>query len=225
LRCEGFDKLIHLFLDGRLDQAKERELKEHLSECEICARKLALLESLEGGAKRIEIKEPTQEYWNTFSSRVREKIIEREEKSFAFGLRKALQSIFSFSPLKIKVAAGLISVVLVFIIGKLYVDYRGHEVVPSKKVIRTEEQPQFEIMDFKKEKGFPTPETKQRAPSISEKPKMKKEVAPVGEPERKDLPEEDITGEKEVVSKEEKPPAQPQVAEEAPTRSELLNHL
>ena len=125
MSCGRFDKLINLFLDGRLDESEERELKKHLSECERCQERLSLLESVEGRAKKFGIKEPPQEYWDSFSSRVREKILARKERSPAFGLKKSLESIFSFSPLKIKLAAGLVSVVLVFIIGKLYVDYRG----------------------------------------------------------------------------------------------------
>ena len=57
MRCEKFDKLINLFLDGRLDESEERGLKKHLSECERCQKKLSFLESVEGRANKIEIKE------------------------------------------------------------------------------------------------------------------------------------------------------------------------
>ncbi len=213
MRCERFDKLIYLFLDGRLDQGKEKELKEHLSECERCAKKLALLESVEGRAKKIEIKEPPQEYWDSFSSRVREKILARKERSPAFGLKKALESIFSFSPLKIKLAAGLASVVLVFIIGKLYVDYRGEEILPSKAVIQTEKQPQLEIMEMEKKKGFPI-EDRRKIGSIPEKPEMKREPATAVQQEGKAIPPKREGVEKEALLKEEKITTQPKVAEE-----------
>jgi len=144
LKCERFNKLIHLFLDGRLDKDEESDLREHLSTCEECAQKLALLRSMEVAAKKISAEEPPKAYWDAFSGRVRERIVQREEESFAFGLKKAVQAIFSFSPLKIKVAAGLASVLLVFIVGKLYVDYRGQEIVSRKESMQIQEQPRPE---------------------------------------------------------------------------------
>jgi hypothetical protein len=101
LRCEDFDELIYLLWDGRIDERKKEELEKHLSTCERCKEKLALLESIEKGAKGIKIKEPSQEYWDTFSSRVRERIIAQKEESFLFKFKKAFEGIFTFSPLKI----------------------------------------------------------------------------------------------------------------------------
>lgn len=179
MSCERFDKLIYLFLDGRLDKYQEKELKEHLSQCEECTRKLALLESIEGKAREIEIKEPPQEYWDGFSARVREKIVAREERSTAYRLKRALEGIFSLSPLKVKVAAGVISVVLVFIIGKLYMDYRGEKILPSREVIQTEEQPQIEMGEMPKEIVTPSEGVRERVESISEKPEIeRKPVTP-----------------------------------------------
>jgi hypothetical protein len=224
LRCERFDKLIHLFLDGRLDQDKERELKEHLSECKRCQKRLAFLQSVEGRAEKIEIKEPSQEYWDTFSSRVREKILARKERSPVVGLKKALEGIFSFSPLKIKVAAGLVSVVLVFIIGKLYVDYRGQEILPSKEIIQTEEQPRLDIMEMEKKKGFPIEEGRRRIESISEKPKMEREPATAIQQEGKAIPPKREEDERGALLKEKKIPTQPKVGQEktAPAYAPIL---
>jgi anti-sigma factor RsiW len=38
LSCERADELIHGFLDGELDLARSQEVKQHMRECEICAR-------------------------------------------------------------------------------------------------------------------------------------------------------------------------------------------
>ena len=214
MKCERFDKLIHLFLDGKLERDKERELKEHLFKCEKCAQKLALLKSMEGAAKRIEIEEPHQEYWDTFSSRVREKIMEREEESLAFRLKKALQDIFSFSPLKMKVAAGLVSVVLVFIVGKLYVDYRGQEIVPSREVIRSEEQPQLDVTKVAEKGEVSEAEDRDRAIRPLDEPKREAEFAEVKEAKKRAIfTEQPITGE-ESTAEEMGIPAPPKVAEE-----------
>lgn len=214
MKCERFDKLIYLLLDGRLEKNEESELQEHLSKCEKCAQKLALLKSVEGTAKRIEIEEPQQEYWDTFSSRVREKIMEREEKSPAFRLKKTLQDIFSFSPLKMKVAAGLVSVVLVFIVGKLYVDYRGQEIVPSREVIRSEEQPQLDIMEMEKKEGFPIEEGRKKVRPSLEKSEIGRLPTTADQREGKAIPEKRGESEKEALVKEKKIATQPKVAEE-----------
>ncbi len=214
MRCEKFDKLIYLFLDGRLNQSETEELKKHLSECKRCQERLSFLESVEGRARKIEAEEPSQEYWDTFSSRVREKIIARKERSPVFGLKKAFENIFSFSPFKIKVAAGVVSVTLVFIVGKLYVDYRGQEILPSKTVTQTEEQPQLDIMEMEKKEGFPVEQGRRKIRSISEKPEMKREPATTVQQEGKAIPPKREGVEKEALLKKEKITAQPKVAEE-----------
>ena len=167
MRCEDFDELIHLFWDGRIDERKKEELEEHLLACKRCKEKLALLESIEKRAKEIKTKEPSQEYWDTFSNRVRERIIARKEHSFSFKLKKVFESIFTFSPLKIKVAAGVVSIVLVFIVGKLYVDYRGKEIVPTKSRMDSTKKPAL----------FPPEATKEISPPEG-KVKREKTLAP-----------------------------------------------
>jgi hypothetical protein len=196
LKCDKFDRLIHLFLDGRLEKDEESELQEHLSTCEECAQKLALLKSMEAAAKKIEAEEPSKEYWDTFSSRVRERIVQREEKSLASGLKKALQGLFSFSPLKIRVAAGLISVVLVFIVGKLYVDYRGQEIIPRKAIIRSEEQPHLDVTKVEEKGEISEAEYRDGAAPPPEEPKRERKAVDIEEPKKKATPPgEPISGE------------------------------
>jgi hypothetical protein len=184
LSCEKFEKLIYLFWDKRLEKSEEDELFRHLSECERCREKLSLLELVEGGAKRIPKKEPPQDYWDTFSSRIREKILAREERSLVFRLKKAWENILTFSPLKIKIAAGLVSIVLVFIIGKLYVDYRGREIVPSAPVVRTvEEPPQVIPPQVEKMEEMSKEKDDKKTKSALEKPQMKIKSVPTGQME------------------------------------------
>jgi hypothetical protein len=178
LSCDKYDKLLNLFLDGRLNQSEEKELKEHLSRCKRCQEQLSLLQSIEAKARAIKAKEPPQEYWDTFSSRVRERIRTQEEKSPAFSWKKALENFFSFSPLKIKVAAGVISVVLVFVIGKLYVDYRGEEIIPSKKVAKVQEPPRVEIAEIElEEESSPAEKSEERKPVLDKQEVAKEDVA------------------------------------------------
>jgi len=160
LRCEEFDELIYFFWDGRIDERKKAELEEHLSICNRCKEKLVLLESIEGKAKQAKIKEPSQEYWDTFSNRVRERIIARTEESFSFKLKKIFENLFTFSPLKVKIAAGVVSIVFVFIVGKLYVDYRGKEIVPSRIMMEETKKPTppADLKEMAKPKGMRIPQ-------------------------------------------------------------------
>lgn len=215
MSCEKFEKLIYLFWDGRLKSDDERELKEHLSECERCQKKLSLLELVEGGAKRIPTKKPPQEYWDTFSSRVKEKILAHEEGSLAFRLKKAWENIFTFSPLKIKIAAGLVSILLVFIIGKLYVNYRGKEIAPSAPVVRTvEEPPHMVFPQVEKKEGLPKEESKKEIKSVLGKPQMRIESVPAGQMEEKAIPKEGAIIENKAPLKEAQPLPPTQTEEE-----------
>jgi hypothetical protein len=168
LSCDRFDKLINLFLDKKLNQDQERELKEHLAQCPECKEKLSFLQRIEEKAKRIKAQEPPEEYWNTFSGRVKEKILIQQEKSPSFGWKRFLDSVFSFSPLKIKVAAGVISVLFVFIIGKLYMDYRGGEILPWEKTAKLQEPPKSVVKDIEPEEEFAPMVSEEGAESVPE---------------------------------------------------------
>jgi len=191
LRCEEFDELIYLLWDGPMDERKKEELEKHLSTCNRCKEKLALLESIEKRAKGTKIKEPSPEYWDTFSTRVRERIIAQEEKPFSFKLKKIFENIFTFSPLKIKIAAGVVSIIFVFIVGKLYVDYRGKEIVPILPRTESKEKPALYA---------PKPEKKIAPPvDLKDKAKAKEVVIPqeakVGKKEAVVLPKEELKSE------------------------------
>jgi len=213
LSCGRFDKLINLFLDGRLAQSQEQELKEHLSRCKDCREKLPFLQSVEQKAKQIKATEPSEEYWDAFSSRVREKIIARQEESSALGLKKLLEGIFSFSPLKVKVAAGVISLVFVFVVGKLYLEYRGEHILPSREAAQLKEQPKLERMDEElKEQPSPREEIGEEAPSTLKKPEAVEQG--VAERGKRVLPSSKPAAEKTVSGTGEEAPSLPKATEE-----------
>lgn len=127
MKCEDVDKLLHLYFDGELDAGKSKEIEEHLQTCQACAAKLKELANLAEGAKRIKMPEPSPDYWKSFTEEVRNKIILRRRKSFWAKIKSGWESFFFYSPLKLRIAAGIASILLVFIIGKLYWDYKGKE--------------------------------------------------------------------------------------------------
>ena len=223
MSCEKFDKLIYLFWDGRLKPGEEEELRAHLSECERCQEKLSFLELVEGRAKRIQPIEPPQEYWDTFSSRVREKIAARKEKSFAVRLKQAFENVLTFSPLKIKIAAGLVSILLVFIIGKLYVDYKGREIVPSAPMFReVEPVSNLPVPKIEKKEVPSKEESKEKIPSLSVKPQKKGEPPAISPPEGKTIPEEKVGKLSEPLQKEIQIPPTAKVEEEKTIPSEKV---
>lgn len=240
MRCEDFDELIYLFWDGELEQSKKEELEKHLLTCNRCKEKLAFLGSIEKGAKEIKIKERSQEYWDTFSNRVRERLVARTEKSFSFKLKKVFENIFAFSPLKVKIAAGVVSIVFVFVIGKLYIDYKGKEIIPSKPKMESTKKPTLYAPTLEKEvtpsvhieeKGKPKEvripqeaKVEKEEPPGSLKEKLKSKTVPPSEPEGKweELSNQVESHKMEVppeekVKKEEKPTLPTKELEKTPT--------
>ncbi|MFQ6002485.1 MAG: zf-HC2 domain-containing protein [Candidatus Zixiibacteriota bacterium] len=189
MRCEDFDELIYLFWDGQIEERKKEELEKHLLACKRCKEKLTLLESIEKKAKQVKMKEPSQEYWDTFSSRVRERIIAQKEESFSFKLKKAFEIIFTLSPLKIKIAAGVVSIVFVLIVGRLYVNYKGEDIVP----------PEPRIENIKKPAPFAPDVTKEISPPEEKIKKEERFAPPTNELEKavtpQIIPKEEVTSE------------------------------
>lgn len=151
MKCEDFDKLVHLYFDGELDAGKSKEIEEHLLTCQNCAAKLQELKKLEEGAKSIRMPELSPDYWKTFAERVRNEIILRRRKSIWARLKSGWESFFFYSPVKLRITAGIASVLLVFIVGKLYWDYKGKELERIRsermeKVLSPQVQKKTEIL-------------------------------------------------------------------------------
>lgn len=151
MKCEEIDKLLHLYLDGELDVEKSKQIEEHLLTCQECAARLQGLESLDLAAKRIRMPVPSPDYWKTFSERVRNEIILRRKKSIWARIKSGWESFFFYSPVKLRIAAGIASILLVFIIGKLYWDYKGKELEKIRsekmeKVLSPQAQKKVEVL-------------------------------------------------------------------------------
>lgn len=169
VKCEEYNKLMHLFLDGRLDGEQDRRFKEHLAACERCAEKLTLLETTEKKARSIEPGEPPQEYWSTFSGRVISKIESGGERKSAFGLKKILGGIFSMPPSKLRIAAGVVSVAVVVAVAILYINQRGGDIAPPRMAEQPEKRAVTEIR-VEKENGVPEQSSRPVAePAVREK--------------------------------------------------------
>jgi hypothetical protein len=146
---------------------------------------------------------------------VREKILARQEKSAGFSLKGALEGVFSFSPLKVKLAAGVISVVLVFIIGKLYVDYHGEQIMPSKKAAEMQESPKLDIAEKESGEESPAPEKREEQKTVIEKPGTGK--GPAADRHQEIVPSKKGEEEKAIAQRGQETPSLPPVTEEEAT--------
>ncbi len=144
---------------------------------------------------------------------MREKILTRQEETPGFSLKRALEGIFSFSPLKVKLAAGVISVVLVFVIGKLYVDYRGEQIIPSKKVAEVQEPPKLDIAETELGEKSPAPEKKEEKKTVLDKPGTGKGAA--ADRHQEVVPSKKGEEDKAIAERGREAPSFPPVTEEA----------
>jgi len=177
--CKDFEKLIHLYLDQKLDEQKKKEVEKHLEECQKCRERFEALKLVEEKAKGIKIPEPGDAYWESFSQRVRERIASKQKQPFGVKVKDFFATIFVLSPSRLKVAAAVASLVLVFIIGKLYIDYKG--TIPERLKPVERETPVVEGPKTEKEKPAPAPQ--KPAPKTEKKgvveqkgPRIKEEV-------------------------------------------------
>jgi hypothetical protein len=171
--CKDCDKIIQLYWNQQLDEKKRKEVEKHLSECKRCKEKLEALKIIEEKAKRIKTPEPGAAYWESFSQRVREKIISKQKQSFGHKIKEFFANIPALSPARLKVAAAIASFILVFIVGKLYIDYRG--TIPERIKYAEKEIPEVKEPEIEKEISVPVPE--ETAPLAEEK-KIEKRKAP-----------------------------------------------
>jgi anti-sigma factor RsiW len=137
--CKKFDRSISLYLDGELDERGERALREHLSTCRRCAERLAALESAQKSAKTAKAAEPHAGYWDTFSSRVSEKIDARAGQPAGSRLKRLVELIAPTPGHRLRFAAGLASIALAFTAGVLYINRQGGPVLPSSVPVPVEE--------------------------------------------------------------------------------------
>ena len=190
MRCKDCEKSIHLYLDHKLDEQKRKEIEKHLSECPRCKEKFEALRVVEEKARGIEIPEPEEAYWQTFSQRVRERIISEQKQPFGVRLKEFVGNVFVFTPQKLRIAAAVASIVLVSIVGKLYIDYRG--TIPERIRPVEKEMPKAEKID-----------TALEAPAVEEEKPAPAPEEPVPETEKKRVVEQKAAQIKEEVTKEE----------------------
>lgn len=198
MKCEEYGRLVHLFLDGRLDEEEEKRLKDHLAVCERCAEKLTFLRTVEKRAKAIEPVEPPADYWDAFSGRVTAKIGAGRGRR-AFVLKRALASLFTASSPRLRIAAGVVSIAVVVIVGALFLKERGDEIVPPRRVAEMERSPAYEGGVREERQDAVLDRSKRDIDRHAETPESDLETARTGVKKEKDLLlEETVSAKKKV---------------------------
>lgn len=161
MRCDQIERLLYLYQDGELGEKEKKEMEEHIKECPNCSKKLADLKLIRAEVKNKNVPQPPETYWESFAQRVREKIGRKTKVSFGQRFSHFLKTVFSYSPAEIKWATAVASVVLLFVVVKLFVSYEKMNVTTIQqetKVERTttsrEEIPNVEVKTPEKKKGI-----------------------------------------------------------------------
>ena len=122
MKCDS--KWLSLYLDGELSQGKRDKLERHLQICESCAERLEELKELEALAAGEKVPQVSEVYWETFSARVRNKLLLREKETGADSFWKKLKGAFQISPFRLKLAGAVATILIAAWIGRLYIDFR-----------------------------------------------------------------------------------------------------
>jgi anti-sigma factor RsiW len=161
LRCDEIEEFLYLYEDGELDQKEKTKVEEHIRTCPNCSKKLADLKLIRAEVKEKKVPQPPETYWESFAQRVREKIERKTKVSFGQRFSHFLKTVFSYSPAEIKWATAIASVILLFVVVKLFVSYEKMDVTTIQqriKVERTttprEETPNVEIKTPEKKSGI-----------------------------------------------------------------------
>ena len=92
-------KRLQIYLDGWLDGRESERFEDHLRRCEECQTELIELEEISSEALEIVDHAPERDYWNSFFTRVHNRILARganpfgEKKSHVFSFRIASYSV------------------------------------------------------------------------------------------------------------------------------------
>ena len=123
MKCDQVERLLYLYEDEELEEKEEKEVEEHIKQCPDCSKKLADLKLIRAEVREKRVPQPSETYWESFAWRVRDKIEQKGTMGLGRGLSCFLKMIFSYSPAKIKWATAVVSVVLVFVVVKLFISY------------------------------------------------------------------------------------------------------
>jgi len=113
-----------MYIDGELNDKKKKKIEEHLKVCDFCSWNLQELKMLDAYANLIKEPQISEAYWENFFSRVKNKLLIRENQPDKSGLWGIFKSLFRPSPARLKLATAIASVLVVALIGKLYINYK-----------------------------------------------------------------------------------------------------
>ncbi len=126
MRCNQVKKLLSPYMDGELSAERKSLVEDHLGQCPVCRQALEGLRILNALQKSELDQEHSQQYWDEFLPRLRQRIATTSRPSLGQRLRGRLPSLVPASPW-LKAAGAAASVVLVFVIGRAVMRDTGTE--------------------------------------------------------------------------------------------------
>jgi hypothetical protein len=209
MSCDKFREYMSLHVDGRLDSASERALREHLAVCPRCREALTALESADKAAKAAGRREPREGYWDSFSGRVMRRIESEEDRRAESRWTKWLPVVLPPQGRRLRFAAGVASIAVAVVAGVLFVYRQGDRVAPTVLQAPTGVEKRAEKGENLVSEGQKASEEETAAPAEKKDlPRSTaKKAAPAVDADKEDAP---------LAAKREAPPGAPKM-ESAPT--------
>ncbi len=214
--CEQIEKLLYLYWDNQLSKEEKDKVEEHIKSCSACSKKLTDLKLVQTQAKSTPVPEPPQTYWENFAWRVKHRIEQKPRLGPAGRLSFLLGAILSYSPAKVKWATAIASVVLVFVVVKLFTSYEKIDVTTIQQKVEVEkistppEAPKVETVTPGQGKDVVTSKEKHMPPANEVLPEVKahlEEPRSLAVPKEKGIQKETAT-DAVMASKQEKKSSQ-----------------
>jgi hypothetical protein len=131
MKHKKIKELLGAYLDGELEEGKQRIVEEHLKVCIECSEQLEALRLLNKKVKEEKIPLPPEGYWDNFSKRVMGKLKQKRSPGFFFA---------RIPRLKWELAGGVVLILLTFIVSRHIIEEKGLEWIGSKREIITAEK-------------------------------------------------------------------------------------
>lgn len=156
MRCKRVEKLLYLYWDNELNEKQRKDIQEHIRVCQKCSEKFAHLNLLQTEAKKIQTPQLPRDYWDSFALRVKEKIEKRRKTSLGQIFFYFFKTVLTYSPTKIKWATAVVSVVLVFVVVRLFISYEKMDIsiqpgIEVQRVSSPKEAPKTEAQTLDQE--------------------------------------------------------------------------
>lgn len=133
-----YKKRLQFYLDGWTKGDEARSIEEHLKQCAACQIELAELAELQGAASEIIDQAPEKEYWDSFTIRVRNRILSRNIAPEEIVENRPSSRFFSIRLAAISTTVLAAFVILMFVFNPAFTPSPPSTILPGSTLIRTQ---------------------------------------------------------------------------------------